>query len=70
MIKLISVESNKDDEIIGTIFADTKAEVPAKGEDTVVDDMSSDFHLGPASIVYTASLEVGVLDSSDNWNWS
>lgn len=72
MIKLISVESRSADEekITATLFADTKEEVPATGALTEPDGMSDDVALDAASILYTASLEVAVLDSSDNWHWS
>lgn len=50
------------------LYADTKAEVPATGAATsALIEGTPD--LPPSTIIYTASCEVAILNSSDNWIW-
>ncbi len=51
------------------LFADTKSEVPATGAATAALITDLDEALPPTTILYTASLEVAVLNTSDAWVW-
>lgn len=54
------------DEVV--VYADTKAEVPATGALTSA-EMEGTPVLPPMTMLYTADLEVAILDSTDNWVW-
>lgn len=66
MIKLVNGGDNSISRI-QTIFADTKAEVPATGAETVVEGLNSKITYG--SVLYTAKMEIAVLKSDDTWEW-
>lgn len=65
------------DEVIGkneksgklVLFADTKNEVESTGADTAPLIPGFKGTLEPGSIVWTASFEIAVLDTQDNWHW-
>jgi hypothetical protein len=65
------------DEVLGknikssklVLLADTKDEVPETGAATAPLIPNFKNALEPGSIVWTASFEVAVLDSEDNWSW-
>jgi len=71
MILISSVESeNKTDKkAVLTLFADTKLEVPATGALTAAEIPGYKGTILPSSILYTAALDIAVLNSSDNWVW-
>ena len=50
------------------LYADTKAEVPETGAATsALIEGTPD--LPPSTIIYTASCEVAILNTSDTWVW-
>ena len=51
------------------LLADTKSEVPATGALTKAELTGFTSDLVPGSVVYTASCEVAILNTSDNWVW-
>lgn len=71
MIIIDSVSSiNKSaKEAVLVLFADTKAEVPATGTLTADEIPGYKGTILPTSMVYTASFEVAVLGTDDNWSW-
>ena len=69
MIKVYSMDGdpavNEDAKLV--LFADTKSEVPETGAATEVEDFTDDI---PAmTILFTASMEVAVLNTSGTWVW-
>lgn len=64
MIKLVSIEAQTSDRKIYILNADTKDEVPETGAETL-----PGVELTQGSVIYTASLDIGVLKSDDTWNW-
>ena len=65
MIRIVKIEADTPDKRVCTLFADTKTEVPTYGKDTI--DLAGP--LGAGSVIYTADLDIGVLNSSDEWVW-
>lgn len=51
------------------LFADTKDEVESTGTATAAKIPGYKGKLEPGSIVWTASFEVAVLDTTDTWSW-
>lgn len=68
MMNLISVDGGTAESKIVTIYADTKNEVPSTGTETNFNGQTA--NIAPGSVIYTASLDVAILDSNDTWNWS
>lgn len=50
------------------LYADTKEEVPATGALTKA-AMADPIDIPPTAILYTAALEIAVLNTSDQWVW-
>ncbi len=67
MIYLKTIDQAGSKESACTLYADTKGEVPATGKETKAKGF--DGKLAPSSTLYTASMDVAVLDSNDKWNW-
>ena len=55
-----------------TLFADTKAEVPATGAETklLIEQWPEDMDLPIASALYTPDFDIAILKSDDTWKWS
>lgn len=62
-IKIVKVESSSKNKILGTICADTKAEVT--DDITFVGGVTMDF----GSMAYTVNGDVAILNSEGHWNW-
>ena len=56
-------------EAVLTLFADTKSEVPETGVATAALIPGYKGTLLPTSILYTAALDIAVLNTSDTWVW-
>lgn len=65
MIKIVKIDGDTSDRKVYILFADTKQEVPSTGSATI----SGIDKLDPGSIIYTVSLDIGVLKSNDEWEW-
>lgn len=66
MIKLIEGSGTTSNNQV--LYSDTKAEVPATGAETDVANWPGGTIL-PGSVLYTAALEIAVLNSDDQWIW-
>lgn len=67
MIKVLEYVADEEDKARAILFADTKEEVPETGTLTEAEGKTKPFTA--PSMVITAKLEIGVLKSTDAWEW-
>ena len=68
MIKIKQIDASNVRGQTVTIFADTKAEVPATGAATIA-AIGEKIELTPGDVVYTGDFNAAILKSNDNWGW-
>ena len=66
--KLMKTDDINDAGRVCTFFSDTKSEFPATGG-AVKSALGLTEHILAGSKVYTAKMEIGVLNSDDDWEW-
>lgn len=70
MIKVKMIDAGAIGGRMTVLVADTKAEVPATGAATIAAMQSERADmLSMGDMIYTANLDVGVLQSDDTWKW-
>lgn len=69
MIIVKSIETSNTRGRTVTLFADLKSEVPQTGIATSA-LINEGVKLNPGDIVYTSGLDIAILDTNDEWNWS
>lgn len=69
MIIVKSIETNNTRGRTVMLFADLKSDVPQTGAATST-LINEDIKLNPGDIVYTSGMDVAILDTNDDWNWS
>lgn len=69
MIIVKSIESGNVRGRTVVLFADLKSDVPTTGAETA-EAIGEDIALGAGDVIYTSALDIGVLDTNDEWNWS
>lgn len=69
MVIIKSIETNNVRGRTVVLFADLKSDVPTTGAETTI-VLNEKVELKAGDIVYTSGMEVAILDTNDEWNWS
>lgn len=69
MIIVKSIETNNTRGRTVVLFADLKSDVPQTGAATIA-SMGEDIVLTAGDVIYTSAMDVAILDTNDEWNWS